>query len=170
MHLTQQRLGAIDLLCHRWDRKHSVIKTLLHVHFRTNKSRQENKFVYLAQTSEGGDEGILSVGGMDYSVLGHCRHRLRQGATEERRHCDPAPTPPVCTDGSAWPAKGQREKTRVTIRKHCPQVTITVHTSVVAHWESNKNTTQLMVNSNIPLYSGKWSQVYVEEPVVDINM
>lgn len=126
----------------RWDRRHAVIKRLLHVQVSDNTSRQENKFVYLVQTSEGGGEEILCVGCTDYSVLGHCRHHLRQGATEERRHCDPAPTPPVCKYESAWPVKGQRKKTWVTMRIHWPQVIITSHTTAITGWVSNENTIQ----------------------------
>lgn len=56
------------------------------------------------------------MGCKDYSVLGLYRRRLRQGAGEERTHCDPFPTPPVCRGGSSVPAEGhaRRENRRVT--------------------------------------------------------
>lgn len=38
-----------------------------------------------------------------WSVPGQSKRRLRRAAAEERTHCDPAPAPRVCKDGSAWP-------------------------------------------------------------------
>lgn len=52
-----------------------------------------------------------------WSVPGQSKRRLRRAAAEERTHCDPAPAPRVCKDGSAWPVWDTQTHTQTLTHK-----------------------------------------------------